>query len=218
MNKLRSIEIYICFFLSAILAFSPNAGAESYQLDFPDSEIQECVDRAISSHEGRLVNSNDRYEYARVCYSIAHGQLLLNDFRIRRLAFYRQDDANVIILWMVVALTASGVLLAAVQLYVSHRLSANARSVEAGENASTAHEFVIEKDKIILRSSLAGLAILALSLAFFYIFVVHVYTITSIDIDGRRAHSDEGRLSTESSNVIQVPVPIYGPLVNEDPN
>ena len=119
-----------------------------------------------------------------LCYAQLHGQGLLNGFQIRRLKFLRQDyERN--LLWMVVAITISGVFLAALQLLGSYRLAM------AGRGAfDQTGEIALARDQISLKSSITGLFILVVSFAFFAVFVFGIFQITEVDIDSGAKNRD----------------------------
>jgi hypothetical protein len=109
-----------------------------------------------------------------LCYSEILGENLLKDFEIRKNAFVQQYRAENILLWMVVAITIAGVVLAAVQLIASYKLAQEGHSEASG---SLSNELILQKDKISLKSSITGLLILTVSFAFFMVFVQSVYTV-----------------------------------------
>lgn len=76
---------------------------------------------------------------------------------------------------MVVAITIAGVGLAALQLFASYVL-ATAGKGELG----SATTFTAEAGKLTLQSSITGVVILVVSLAFFWLYVERVYTITEL--------------------------------------
>jgi hypothetical protein len=105
------------------------------------------------------------------CYSLIQAQGLLSDFAIRKLNFFQQYRANAVLMWMVVAVTLSGVLLAGIQLRASYQLAAaNKDSLDMGDSQLT-----LTRDKLALKSSITGLFILLISLCFFLVFVTYVY-------------------------------------------
>jgi hypothetical protein len=110
------------------------------------------------------------------CYSMIRSQGLVNDFSLRKAAYLQQYRANQILTWMVVLITLSGVGLAAVQLAASYQL---ARSSGAG--LASRDELLLTRDKIVLKSSVAGLFILLISFAFFSVFVLYVYRIGAME-------------------------------------
>lgn len=108
-----------------------------------------------------------------VCYNHAYRALLLDDFRIRRTAYVQQQFQGNVMLWMVVAITLSGVALAGLQLLAASRLAATGHASLASDGVLS-----LERGKISLRSSVTGLLILVVSLAFFGIFVNWVYQLS----------------------------------------
>jgi lysylphosphatidylglycerol synthetase-like protein (DUF2156 family) len=131
------------------------------------------------------------------CYKLLHSQGLLNDFQIRRAKFAIQYRSEKVVLWMVVILTLSGVALAALQLAAAYALA----KATGSDSLQDQQEFSVEKGKIVLRSSITGLFILLISFAFFYVYILHVYTIKelgSLDAgNGTNAnlHQDQGTLT-----------------------
>jgi hypothetical protein len=105
------------------------------------------------------------------CYMQVRGEALLIDFNIRRLNLINQQIDGRVILWMVVAITISGIILAAFQLLAAFRLA----SAGKGELAQS-QELTLEQNRISLKSSVTGLMIFVISFAFFMVYVVWVYT------------------------------------------
>lgn len=127
-------------------------------------------------------------EASDLCYTHLRAQGLINDFRFRRLKFVQQTYDERILLWMVVAVTLSGVALAAVQLLASFRL-AQAGNGTAGQAVQQQTEMSIERGKLSVKSSITGLLILICSFAFFWVFVYEIYVIRVVDVDGERSES-----------------------------
>jgi len=111
------------------------------------------------------------------CYSLIQAQGLLSDFAIRKLNFFQQYRANGVLMWMVVAVTFSGVLLAGLQLWASYQLAiTNKTSLDANDG-----QLVLKRDQLILKSSITGLFILLISFCFFLVFVFYVYRFETLD-------------------------------------
>jgi sterol desaturase/sphingolipid hydroxylase (fatty acid hydroxylase superfamily) len=110
----------------------------------------------------------------------------LNDFELRKRTFTQQYFANEIMLWMVVVMTLSGVLLAALQLAASYRMASG-----KGAPAPLSGELTVAKDQLIFKSSVTGLFILIVSFAFFFVFVLYVYQPKEVDLEneGRPART-----------------------------
>jgi hypothetical protein len=110
-------------------------------------------------------------QVSNICYMQVRGEALLADFNIRRSNLINQQAEGRIVLWMVVAITISGVLLAGLQLLAAYRLAGSGK----GELA-VAQEIVLEQNKVSLKSSVTGLLILVISFAFFMVYIMWVYT------------------------------------------
>jgi hypothetical protein len=117
------------------------------------------------------------------CYDVNYAERLLGDFSIRRLKLLRQDIADQVILWMVVLITISGVMLAALQLLISYRFASDGKRFGPEETRLD----VDVSGKVALKSSITGLVILLISFGFFFLFVKDVYQIKEIDLDRRNA-------------------------------
>jgi hypothetical protein len=113
------------------------------------------------------------------CYLRVRNEQILDDFPIRHATFVRQQFDSRVLLWMVVTITFSGVVLAALQLLAAYRLAVAGR---AGDQLSQQQELTLEQNKISLKSSVTGLLILVTSLAFFIIYVSWVFTIREIPL------------------------------------
>lgn len=113
-----------------------------------------------------------------LCWQQIQAQGTLNDFEIRRLAFFQQYFSNPVLLWMVVVVTLSGVVLAGIQLLASFELAAAQGTALVQDG-----ELVIQKSRIALKSSVTGLFILVMSFAFFIVFVKFIYRIDQVDVD-----------------------------------
>jgi hypothetical protein len=98
-------------------------------------------------------------------------ELSNDDFAIRREKFRNQELDERVNLWLVVTITLSGVVMAAWQVHLAYKLANITKEQWLAETA-----FSAEKWKISLRSSVVGLTILALSLAFFIVYVGWIYS------------------------------------------
>jgi len=121
-----------------------------------------------------------------LCYAQVNEEDTLLEFGIRRSAFLNQQAQTTVLLWMVVGITVSGVALAGLQLIAGYRLASAGRA--AFEQGG---QFSLENNKISLNSSVTGLIILVISLAFFYIFVTQVYLIR--EVGNARPKSEAGK-------------------------
>lgn len=106
------------------------------------------------------------------CYNSSRSQLLVDEENIRKDNFVFQRHENIILLFMVVMITLSGVALAGLQLLASYKLAVLGRGDLAGGG-----ELSYSKDSVSFKSSVVGLVILFISFAFFIVFVHDVYTL-----------------------------------------
>lgn len=139
----------------------------------PDAAQQAAACRAqwpaqSASGEGR--------ESARAaCFREVQSDMLLRELQLRRARFLQQASEGAVLLVVVVIITLSGIALAAVQFAASYRLA-----TAGGAAIEQPSEVTIEQGRITLKSSVTGLVVLACSLAFFTVFVIHVHPIREV--------------------------------------
>jgi hypothetical protein len=160
--------------------------------------MTQCVGDALGLLGPKSPQTAETLRAAREhCYSLIQAEGVLNDFNIRRLDFFQQYRANGVLMWMVVAVTLAGVLLAGVQLGASYQLAiANKTSLDAKEG-----ELILKRDQLALKSSVTGLFILIISFCFFLVFVLNVYRLESL----------EDRTNLHSPSVATMPMGELGP-------
>jgi hypothetical protein len=135
-----------------------------------------CVDRlAAKAQEGRKV-TEALWDAANLCQTMITVQQANEQQRIKADNFIFQRGENVVLMWMVVAITLAGVALAAAQLLASYLLAKAGRGALA-EGGS----IDLSKDKLAVQSSVVGVIVLAISFAFFLVFVLYVYTFQEPD-------------------------------------
>jgi hypothetical protein len=125
------------------------------------------------------VDTDVLHKIDQVCYDHVHWRGLLNDFSVRRSKVIQQNSEDIILLWMVVAITISGVILAGLQLLGSYRLA----SVGKGDFAQSGEMSFESRGNISLKTSVTGLLILTSSFAFFLVYVIWVYPIQGVQVD-----------------------------------
>jgi hypothetical protein len=154
----------------------------------PDAghEFTSCIDSTLKTIR---ISSPDVVAYGavwRLCGEQIYDIDALNDFAIRREKFTRQELDERVILFLVVAITLSGVGLAGLQLLGSYKLAAR-RRLKFTEDSTLS----LEHDKVSLRSSVTGLLILVVSLGFFIIYVKWIYMIRETGVEAPPAlHQD----------------------------
>jgi hypothetical protein len=141
------------------------------QADLPS--MSQCVNDTSSLFSQKSSPTSETLRDAHDhCYSLIQAQEILGDFAIRKLNFLQQYRANGVFMLLVVVVTVSGVLLAAVQLGVSYQLAAASKTSPIVNNNN---EMILERGRLVLKSSVTGLFILLISFCFFLVFVLYVY-------------------------------------------
>jgi len=137
-----------------------------------DKVISHCIDVYRTGTSAQPIDVEVLNKLNMFCYSAARSQLLVDEENIRKDNFVFQRYENMILLFVVVTLTLSGVILAGLQLLAYYKLAVVGR----GELSGGA-EVSYSKDAVSFKSSVVGLAILFISFAFFMVFVLEVYTL-----------------------------------------
>ena len=136
-----------------------------------DQRVDQCIKnvlQAISKDHPELWLYRD---VSNDCVLTIYNVDSLVDFDIRREKLLRKELDERVLLWMVVAVTMSGVAFAGLQIWLSYNLAISGLG-DFGE----ATEMTLKKGDLALRSSVTGLFILAFSLAFFVSYVKWIYT------------------------------------------
>jgi hypothetical protein len=136
----------------------------------------QCWDQSIKMIHPDKVDMKLLKGVADLCYIERDHEYHLENKRIQRQVFVEQNFVGRVMLWMVVAITISGVLLAALQLFASFKLAVQGHSTLSQEGSVS-----LEGGKIAVKSSVTGLLILVVSFAFFMVFVDKVYTISQVN-------------------------------------
>jgi ABC-type multidrug transport system fused ATPase/permease subunit len=196
---LFSICFALMFYLPMLLCSPSHAAQPSTEL--PPSDMRSCISETIKILGYDKPSITEIRDIASHCYSLERSQQLLNDYLIRRSTFAQQFYAGTVLMWLVVSITLSGVLFAGIQLITSYKLAVK------GLGSHDASELSIEQGRIALKTSVNGLVILAISLAFFLLFVRDVYRFYEVDVDRERSAVQETKPSPtlESGGVGQPP-------------
>ena len=136
--------------------------------------MKDCRDAVLAQIHPGTVDLQILGNIHSFCYSEAAEEDVLSEFSIRRLAYLSQQRELPVLMWLVVAITLSGVALSGLQLLAAYQLAlAGKESLQQGQGG----ELGLEKGKLSLRSSVTGLLMLLISLLFFYVFVNEVYLV-----------------------------------------
>lgn len=174
--------------------------------NFQESAISDCIERYRSLVNVATVDVPNLYHLNGFCFDSLGSQLKLDQEQIRRNTFLFQSTENVVLLYMVVIITFSGVLLAGVQLVASYRLAVNGRGDLAGGGELT---YSPSSGAVSFKSSVVGITILALSFAFFLVFVKEVYPLK--ELNGATTAQGGSRPNGSSVNLLPVLPATAGP-------
>lgn len=175
---LISIVAFLAGFGCHALVFGSENERSNTVHDVPS--VVSCLKehRASFSDQNGIIDLQKATDY---CAYQIQLQNKFNEFNIRRIRFLTQNNSDPILLWFVIAITASGIALAALQLAASYQLARH-----KGEFSAQDAELQLSQDKIVLKSSVTGLFILVMSFAFFIIFILYVYKIDEVNVDPKR--------------------------------
>jgi hypothetical protein len=170
--------------------------------------MRKCTERVFSTIAAAKVTPGLYDRVWKLCGNQIFNGLYLDDFIIRRRKFIDQEFDERVNLWLVVTITMSGVLMSAAQLFLSYRLATTGKEIFTKDS-----ELALESGKVSVKSSVAGLLILALSLAFFMIYVLYIYSIKEIPLE--RPQNLQTPIETESpelpSKAAPAPVDVNAP-------
>ena len=135
--------------------------------------LSQCISERTAAAGIRMPTVQVADQWRALCYD-----LLADQERVRRLSatariYEDQIFQNHIMLFMVVFITLSGVILAGLQLWASYRLAVSGKGTLAEGG-----DLSFQPGNVAVKSSVVGVVILAISLAFFMVFVTEVYKIT----------------------------------------
>lgn len=135
----------------------------SEELPKPEAMIQNLSYSATEELKAEL----GRAIYADYIASLEHDRRVFN----------WQLTSSRITFWIVLMLVGAGIVFSALQFYKSFRLSAKAD----GQDQNQLTELEISTGGVKVSSPVLGVIILVISLAFFYLFLVHVYPVKYVE-------------------------------------
>ena len=139
--------------------------------------VSKCVERYLDLLKPQSPTIDIVEKYRGVCSAMIQDQNQA-DTAATTTATFKAHRANTdVLMWMVVVITLAGVSMAAVQLYWSYRLAQTGHG-----NILEGSEATLSKDKVVVKSSVVGIIVLAFSLAFFIVYVKYVYTLTPTEV------------------------------------
>ena len=164
-------------FISAVMA-AATTGALHSSPALAQSRIEACVGRILSGLTDQ-VRTLDSVGAARaICRQLLQDDLSLAEAATTNELYKNQIADGHVLLYMIVFITLSGIVLAALQLWASYKLAQ-----KGSNNLTEGGEFSFREGNIAIKSSAIGVIILAISLVFFTIFVREVYNISEVFSD-----------------------------------
>jgi hypothetical protein len=160
------------------------------------TSIEECITRQTAQLQGRSAEQAGVGNLEGVCFTILSDEQRIVHGQITNRIYATQIIHSHVLLVTVVIITLSGLVLATLQLWASYKLAVASHGALADGGDVT-----IEPGKVAVKSSVVGVIILAISLAFFGLFVTKVYPIQQV-IAGK---------STDTAAGSRTPAPAPGP-------
>jgi hypothetical protein len=201
---LRWIAITVVVLISAsgwfILQPRLEQGAERSNPVRVGENLPSCMHQLYQFRSADNPDISELYQVFGLCYNSTIAQLVVEEEAVRRDNFVFQRAENVALLIMVITITLSGVVLAGLQLLGSYKLALARKGqlVDGGEAS-------LKPDSIVVKSSVVGVVILAISFAFFMVFVVYVYTLRDDTAPGPGRSPTATQPSPTSSLLSQPP-------------
>jgi hypothetical protein len=182
-RRILLLGVPLCLLLSLAFAFLLNRAFPQFLGNEPtivetsdQARFESCLKRTAPI--GKTTEMEGYEKIWRLCGNEVYNLMLFADFEIRRNKFVRQELDERVNLWLVVAITISGVFLAAIQLVLSYRLASLGKAEFARDTSLLA-----ENGRISLQSSVTGVVILFISLAFFFVYVKWIYAVQEFQIE-----------------------------------
>ena len=140
------------------------------------------------SSDSILNSIDDSVNYKKYQYLIAEWEYLSNSLDQRRSAYEWSHTSTILIFWMVMIIVAFGLVFSAIQFYISMLTARskvkNPSGKEDSVNGNTNPTSVkISLSGLEVNSSVLGIIILIISLAFFYLYLIYVYPIREYKIE-----------------------------------
>lgn len=164
----------LCIYLYSFVIDYDYTVLESKNDEYSSLSVRNCAEHNAEVHRSDKDYYTHINNYVDLCTKMIRTDLSNIDYYIRKQKFIEQSRADTVIMWMVVIITASGVAMAGAQLITSIVIAVSTKN-DLSENM--ANEVTIEKGKIQFKSSVTGALIMLMSLMFFYIYVLYVYSI-----------------------------------------
>jgi hypothetical protein len=154
---------------------SATAKVSEPRADSAPADAKQKTVSVLPATPGDLATSDEATRGKYLAAMQAYYDYRANGFEFRSKVFKWQHKASIAIFLLVVLLVLAGMYFAAVQFHVA--LAASKRSGKADAQPGMATQIELSAKGIVVNSSVLGVIITALSLAFFYLYLVYVYPI-----------------------------------------
>gem|GEM_PF-4361476 len=172
------------------------------------SDVANCVEHYYSAYHFTKPDVGALYQVEQYCYNSEVAGIVVEEEETRKDNFNFQRSENVALLVMVICITLSGVALAGLQLLASFKLASQGRS-----DFTAVGEVSLRPDAVVVKSSVVGVVILAISFAFFMVFVIDVYTLR----DDAASKPQAVQMPPSSGYLGPSQAPSQAPVVNLHP-
>jgi hypothetical protein len=177
-NTLLAI-LAVAMVIYAVARISSSVGPERLARTTPATNVSDCISTYQSIVVPSAVTVIALADLDVFCYNMIAKQLRIQEQIARDDALELQKFENIVMLWMVVAITLSGVGLAGLQLYASYQLAVTGRGIFMADGAT---DLSYSDKNVAIKSSVMGLIILVISFAFFLVFVLYLHPIRTLEL------------------------------------
>jgi hypothetical protein len=162
-----------------IARMSSSVQPERLARTIPSTSVAACISTYQAVVTPQAVSVTALRDLDIFCYNMIAKQLRIQEQITRDDALELQKFEDIVMLWMVVAITLSGVGLAGLQLYASYQL---ALAGHASFMTDGATDLNYTNKSIAIKSSVMGLIILVISFAFFLVYVLKINPVRTIEM------------------------------------
>jgi hypothetical protein len=194
LTKPLALMIAAFVLLFGVLAFVSYKSFVPHEPLVADEEnrLEACRTKTLAAVKPNPIELKTLAGIHGLCYVEVNEANALRAFTQQTSALYNQQNQLPIILWMVVAITLSGVALAGLQLYGAYSLATTGKGTFAEQGGSVS----VAKGGLSVSSTVTGVAILAISFGFFFVFVKDVYLIQEVKITANASATGQAPVLT----------------------
>lgn len=147
--------------------------------------VVQSIDACLQPMSAKSAAAADDDGMAQLCYRRSYLQALLNEMEARRVMVLTQVYEERIALWLVVWVTSFGIIFAGAQVAFSIWLASAGHGL--GPEPT---ELAVQRGRVVVRSSIVGVSMLAISWIFFVTFAATMYPRTELVSAADAQHND----------------------------